>query len=48
MNKKNYTYSIHPQIEQELDNKAHELKRSKSSIVQEAIQKWLKRNERTD
>lgn len=39
--KKRCTYTIEEAIEQKLDRVAGEIYRSKSSIVQEAIQVWL-------
>jgi len=46
MAKKNFTYSIEKEVEKKLDYVANNVSyRSKSSIVQEAIQQWLKRQE---
>lgn len=43
MAKKNFTYSIEKEVEKELDYYANNVAyRSKSSIVQEAIQQYLK------
>ncbi|HSH24922.1 MAG TPA: hypothetical protein VLA13_05230 [Massilibacterium sp.] len=41
--KKRCTYTIEEAIEQKLDKVAGEIYRSKSSIVQEALQEWLKK-----
>jgi predicted transcriptional regulator len=40
--KKRYTYTIEKAVEKSLDEHAAKIYRSKSSIVQEAIQQWLK------
>ena len=45
MAKKNFTYSLDKEVEKDLERVANQLYRSKSSIVQQAIQEWIKRNE---
>lgn len=45
MAKKQCTYTIEKAVERELDRVAGKIYRSKSSIVQEAIQQWLKQHE---
>lgn len=42
--KKRCTYTIEEAIERKLDKVAGEIYRSKSSIVQEALQEWLKKH----
>jgi len=43
-NKKNYTYSLAQDVAKQLDQISQRFHRSKSSIVQEAVRKWIRDN----